>query len=382
MNADFPVSPFRDRWGVAILICLLLVCSCCENQVQPPAPTAEGSLHNEQAQQARSFKVSSSGFLPTGLQGFQLGNTVADVRNRMPTLRGATEQESKDLYGTTSEGFGVALSFSENRLYRVTSELTGVSPRDADAFDRNTIMHLGKPNKNVYRGPEANCWVWIDGDVRVRYEDEELSDRVSRKLELEVVDYPALMSALGAQLLGGGGESKPDLIIRAKREWGEPSEPALLKPMPSEVDGLRLGMEPWEVRKAVPGIEITSVSEHEATGRLIQGRNSLTVVGFWDGRLYMFNRFHENIPAAQFASLSSRIAPMLGTPILQIESPTLVWLEWQDETIEISYMWSDPRNNIPPNYSVHAENKKMARFINSTAKPPQFNKAPQTRSFF
>ncbi|MGA2002414.1 MAG: hypothetical protein ABSG70_03475 [Terriglobales bacterium] len=309
--------------------------------------------------------------------------TISDARNRMPSLKSDPAQKSMRLYGETPGGFSVLLDFSGNRLYSIESELIRISPRDADAFDRSTIMQLGKPHVSLYKGPDSRCWLWIDGDVRVRYEDGELSDRVSRVLKLEIVDYPAMLSALDAPQAGGDGSIfKSDPIKDIKAEWEEPSEPVMLRPLPKEVDGLRLGMEPWEVRKAVPGIEITSVSEHEATGTLIQGRNSLTAVGFWDGRLYIFNRFHENIPAAQFASLLRRIAPALGTPILQIESPTLVWFEWQDETTAIGCMWSDPKNNIAPNYSVHAENKKTARFVNSTAKLPKFDEAPQARSFF
>jgi len=384
MGADFLVRPLGDRSGIAVLICVL-ACCCCEspNEVQSPAPIVKVSPYNEPAQQTRPFKISSSGFLPTGLQGFQLGMTISDVRNRVPNLKGDPAQKSMRLYGETPEGFSVVLDFSGNRLYSIESELIRINPRDADAFDRSTIMQLGKPHVSLYKGPDSRCWLWIDGDVRVRYEDGELSDRVSRALKLEIVDYPAMLSALDAPEAGGDGSVfKSDPIKDTKAEWEEPSEPVMLRPLPTEVDGLRLGMEPWEVRKAVPGVKMTSVSEHEANGMLIHGPNSLTAVGFWDGKLYEFNRFHENVSALQFASLLRDIGPTLGTPVLQIESPTLVWFEWEDETIAIKYMWSDPRNNIPSNYSVHAENKKMARFVNSTAKLPKFDEAPQTRSFF
>jgi hypothetical protein len=202
-------------------------------------------------------------------------------------------------------------------------------------------------------------------------------------LRLEIVDYPMMLSALGAPQGGGDGfVFRSDPIRETKAEWEEPSEPVVLRPLPKEVDGLRLGMEPWEVRRVVPGIEINSVSEHEAKGVFLQGPNSLTAVGFWDGKLYQFNRFHENVSAAQFASILRNITPKLGTPVVQLESPTLVMYEWQDETIGLSYDWNDPKNQIPPNYSVHAENKKIARFVNSTSKLPQFDKVPQTKSFF
>lgn len=376
----------RDRPKIPTLVLLFLAfCCCCEdrNEARIPTPAVRGSQYNGPAQQATPFKISSTGVLPTGLHGFQLGMTKSDARNRMPTLRDSPVQKSDSLYGATSEGFSVNLGFSGDRLYRIESELMRIDPRDAEAFDRSTIMHLGNPQKSLYKGPETRCWVWIDGDVRVRYEDGELSDRVSRVLRLEIVDYPMILSALGAPQGGGDGfVFRSDPIRETKAEWEAPSEPVVRRPLPKEVDGLRLGMEPWEVRRAVPGIEIASVSEHEAKGMLLQGRNSLTAVGFWDGRLYEFNRFHENVSAVQFASILRDITAKLGTPVVQQESPALVMYEWQDETIEVGYDWNDPRNQVPPTYSVHAENKKIARLVNSTVKVPQFDKVPQTRSFF
>ena len=162
------MSRLRDRSGIAILICALLACCCCKNpnEVQAPAPIAKGPLYNGPAQQTRSFKISSSRFLPTGLQGFQLGMTISDARNRMPNLKSDPAQKSMRLYGETPEGFSVVLHFSGNRLYSIESELIRINPRDADAFDRSTIMQLGKPHVSLYKGPDSRCWLWIDGDVR------------------------------------------------------------------------------------------------------------------------------------------------------------------------------------------------------------------------
>jgi len=94
-----------------------------------------------------------------------------DAKKREPSLRSSTPLEG--LHTTLSDGFSVHLSFSRNQLYEIESTLNNVTPQEADAFDRNTLMQLGKPDQSVYKGPEAKCWVWIDDDVRASYEDRE-----------------------------------------------------------------------------------------------------------------------------------------------------------------------------------------------------------------
>jgi hypothetical protein len=355
------------------VVCGLLTDTTGEGDRQP-APIVKGPLYNVPPndvppKKEATFHLSSSGRLPTALHGFKLGMSISDAKALEPNLMG----EGRYLSGGTHEDYYVTLGFTENRLYSIHSSLTHISPADADDFDRSTSSQFGPPDKRIYEGPDAECWVWIDGDVRARYVNSEDGDRVSRDLDLEVVAYPTMVTV----------ESTPHpskLVRQVSYDWGESSEPFVLKSMPTEVDGLRLGMQPWEVRSVVPGIDISSRSEHLSQG--FQGGDSPTGVAFWDGRLYQFNRIHENVSASQFAQTPQQMIAVLGTPIRGWQIPLTVDLTWEDQKIEIRCTWIDSKNNIPRYLSLHVEDKAVVRFVNATTQAPQFKTVSQTKSFF
>jgi len=193
------MHPKRSASNAVLAICvlsILLVIPACrqtQGEVQSAAPIVKGPLYNVPPKKEASFHLSSSGRLPTALHGFKLGMSISDAKALEPNLMG----EGGYLSGRTNEDFYVTLGFTENRLYSTHSTLSHIRPDDAHDFDRSTSLQFGPSDKRIYKGPDAGCWVWIDGDVRARYEDHEDGDRVSRDLDFELVAYPTMMGTVG-----------------------------------------------------------------------------------------------------------------------------------------------------------------------------------------
>jgi hypothetical protein len=111
----------------------------------------------------------------------------------------------------------------------------GISPQDEVAFKESTMEQLGKPDREIDIRPNSSHWVWIDGDVRVRYTNSLASDITgSRSSELEIAAYPALLTSDPATKAPIGGE---DYLRYLKRGWGEDVGVATHKPLPKGLRG-------------------------------------------------------------------------------------------------------------------------------------------------
>jgi hypothetical protein len=109
--------------------------------------------------------------------------------------------------------------------------------------------------------------------------------------------------------------------------------------MPRDLSGLRLGMTPSEVSRAIPGIKIFRINAHRQEGDL--DSHAVSVV-FWDGLLCSFDEILENVPSDQVARLRRHLIVALGAPAQDIDfsyinkgAETLIW---KDDHTEIEYI--------------------------------------------
>jgi hypothetical protein len=216
------------------------------------------------AQTFPALNCSSSDHLPTKLNGFQLGMSVAEALSRDSNLENVDSSKGKPsgadpnafLKEQRSDGSFIKLSFSHGRLAVISSDVSGISAEDGEAFDRNTLNQLGTPQVDVYQGPDTKNWIWIDGDVRIKYENRpegmtHYGNSGPRIVSLEVCVYPQLIALPGGE----------DPLFRYL--WGDGTGPVVLKPLPEGFGNLRLRSAPWQVRQAIPGIDISTTSAQE-----------------------------------------------------------------------------------------------------------------------
>jgi|SRR5579864_9379346 len=129
----------------------------------------------------KPFILTSSGRLPIALAGFRLGMTEAEAHAAEPELKALDSTKAGDayLYFTTVQGFDVSLQFADYRLIKISSSVWKISPDDAIAFNAATSQQFGRPDKDINEGSTGYTWIWIDRDVRAKFEDNEDLDRAS-----------------------------------------------------------------------------------------------------------------------------------------------------------------------------------------------------------
>lgn len=338
------------------------------------------------------LRFASSGRLPVALQDFRLSMSVADAVSAASkggqTYAGPTPSEpERNLWLHTADGFLVTCFFSKGRLVEAKSSAEDISPVDEAVFRRSAMDQLGKPDRELERGPDTNSWVWIDGDVRVRYTNRHQSDITgSRSAEVEVAVYPALLADDSAARAQIGGK---EYLRHLRLGWGDDLGAVVRKPLPKGLQGdVSLRMKPWQVRSAVPGIQIISYSEKGARGAL-ESKVADTTVDFWDGSVSKFCRTTYDIAPDQFSALHERLIKGLGEPtevlpfvVPPAQGPGEI-ISWEDTQVEVWYGLgaAEPKGTA---VSVCFTDKGLYRLA-SIAKwtgRRDFATAPKIRSFF
>ena len=332
------------------------------------------------------LRITSTGRLPIKLQGFQLGMSVADAIARDSSVENFNPNKGEPspadidatLVKTSSGGFFTILMFSKGRSEQINSTLKNIRAEDADAFDRATLNRLGKPDVDVYKGPSTRWWVWIDGDVRIMYNN--VANTIGRTVEIQVAVYPYLIRCIET-----GTESdliaKDVLLRQLKRDWGELNEPPVIKQLPHSLDGLQLGMTPWQVRQAVPGIDIASYSEHEAGGQ-VRATNLEIGVRFWDGTLMGVSSQQHDVPPQEFGKLRERLIADLGTPARDGHVRNLETLTWEDGRVEFVYQGQQTLDNHSWTAIILRDKEMYAISRADPRNTAQLKPAPMPRSFF
>jgi hypothetical protein len=321
---------------------------------------------------------SSSHLLPTKLHRFQLGMSVADTLRGDSSIKYGYPSKEKpspsdanaSLSDKLSEGFFVMMSFSRGRLIYIESEVGNIGPDDAQLFDKNTLAQLGPPSVNVYQGSDTKTWVWIDGDVRLKYENrpEGWSHRGlggPRIVSLAMSVYPEM-------------HLKDPLI---ERGWGDPVEPVVPKRLTDGIGGLRLRWAPWQIRQAIPGIDIATISEQKASGEFTKADYRVTVE-FWEGHLMSFCEYWSNEQPQHYLSVRDHSLQLWGTPARGFTTTDLENFVWDDGRTTIDYDWVKGTGNAGALFSRCFIDLELAQLWASTERPSQFEPAPPTKSFF
>ncbi len=356
------------------------------DQAVAPAAAQNVAAEPQTGTPAPSFPpllFATSKRLPTGFHGIRLGSSVEEVITQDPGFdecgkgQPSLSKSDQSLCQETPEGFSVILSFLRGRLIDIIAIVSGISPEDADIFERNTLNQLGKPDVDVFAGPSRKNWVWIDGDLRLQYTSLHDPDG-SRTVNMEMAVYPEMIDATED---GKNRFWTNDLWIKQlKRDWGEISEVPTAKPLPRGFGDIQLRMAPWQVRAALPGIEISTLSDHKATGNLGSSSGE-TSMDFWDGRAAsIFRSWH--VQPDQITQVRDQLIERFGMPSRC--DPDAASLAWDDGSTEMTYMLhkGDPEAGEIDVWFSDDELSSIAEAANLAANPPKFKAAPETRSFF
>ncbi len=278
----------RPSWGTIrfLMTALLLFQSGCSG----------GNLFNRE--HIAPLKFASSGRLTRNVHGFTLGMSLPAALDSDPDLldfkagepyKPSASKLDRTLGSKFHDGIPTeTLVFVAGRLIWMDSDLSNVSPADAQEFDRSMISAFGKPDKEVYEGPIEKRWVWIDGDVRVLYDNMPVESQ-GRRLELESSIYPLWISS-GSKNPGGFIDTK-QLISNEKRDWGDDQAVNNFKLLPHGLENIQLGMTPQELQSEVLNVQLSAINEHEMRG-VVNDSDSFPVwsVEFWDGIAYRIYR--------------------------------------------------------------------------------------------
>ncbi len=403
------LDPKNLTRGQAVLFGLgfvVLVIACVALLPDSKPSSAASPAHSEAGQTSSAIaplNYSSSGRLPTELHGFRLGMTPSEALARDSSLenwhnKGKPPSSDFDGYlvsplrpvSDTQPGFDLYLTFSHGRLFHISSTLAGsIAPEDAALFDRNILVQLGPPDAKVYGGSERQSFVWADGDVRVKYEDRSLGITTGKNVGLELVVLPVFLSELQASVgvpndFIDSAWSLSDL----KRQWGVEKREAVLKELPHGMEGVELRMLPWQVRAALPGVNIvSSLSDptHKMYGKLERATSGFDI-DFWDQQVSHFCQQSNGVGTEQFDKIRSRLMDRLGTPTSEWKSSKIEWHNWEDAQVTLRYAWwpsvgKDGKADV----SVCFTDKQLdwlSKAHEMTMNPPSYHSVPDSHSFF
>jgi hypothetical protein len=394
-NAKGRLMIFVLALAVVLAICVALFKSTDQKpsgaSESVPSQTSVSTAADGPAPNIGALHFASSGRLPTDFHGFRLGSSVQEAIARGPKLTdyhtgGAPSplNPNEDMYGDDEDGFRLSLSFTRGRLIAVIAQVDNISPEDAVLFNKHILQQLGRPDVEVYSGPSSDDWVWIDQDVRIQYQSSsapwnpELKGACRAFMELSV--YPEMITRVATE---SGDSSVTDQFVQElKRQWGENPSPPTLKPSPTALGGVQLRMAPWQVRGALPGIQIRSDSESDAQG-VLGGNIPTTTVNFWNGQAVSIFTTRK-IDRGGILKLRDELLAQFGTPSHLLSTKGTEDITWEDDGVFMDYLFIE---NPPdgPEVNVWLKDKNLDRqklVVEMTGSPPKFNVAPPSHSFF
>jgi hypothetical protein len=169
-------------------------------------------------------------------------NTDPHLMDQTRGLKPDAETISASMESKSRPRFFTYVGFHKGRLYEVYSSVSNLRQESAGEFTRNVFRQLGKPDgtlllKNDYR---RKCWVWIDGDVRISYEERRFLCSPSDEFEvvMQLVMYPVYINQIAQPL-----------VPYAEADWGARPYPTFhtAYPLDHSLAGITLGMTSDEV---------------------------------------------------------------------------------------------------------------------------------------
>jgi hypothetical protein len=201
-------------------------------------------------------------------------------------------------------------------------------------------------------------------------------------LKFELAVYPALLKSLEADKSPSSGMiSKAALTQRVREDWGDLKPNVIIRPLPRSYDQMRLGMAPWEIRNIIPGIEISTMSDHLSWGRL-SNQSGETDVKFWDGEAYSFGKTW-HLQRRDAEELRSNMTDKLGTPTSSWPGIDLVELTWDDGHVKITFTTDSSASKTGDTDVVSALSDDIdSALAESESHKRAYKPAPSVHSFF
>jgi len=351
-----------------------------------PAPVSFPALH-----------FTTSGRLPIMLHRLRLGMSAAEALTEDSSLKGFGTDKSplsdpgaSLCCGSFPQGFDDSASLSHGRIISVVSDVRGISREDALRFNKDTLGQLGKPDVEVYAGSSTTVWVWIDGDVRIRYQnaaDGRLADK--RDVSLEMAVYPELIKTF--QNLGGNRTFYGDTEAAAeKHKWGEDAGQDTIKQLPSGPSDVKFQMTPSQLRSALPGIELRRAypdPERRQTGEL-DTPNVTTDVSLWDGLVCTVSKGWNDVPADQIPEMRRHLIDEFGTPSDRLPVKEMESITWEDDHTKIEYLFTARVEKGGRSFvqvmAWYRDKRPDALYYESadSASPSESKPSPELHSFF
>ena len=364
------------------------------------ASDATTSTHNPTPASASlpALHFTSSGRLPITLHKLRLGMSAAEalaVNSRLQDMLADRGPGSPSILSDPSAilccgspvGFDDMAGLSHGRIISVGSEVHGISPEDALRFNKDTLSQLGKPDREVYAGPSSIAWVWIDGDVRFRY-DSAPADLVdlghvpagARNVKLEMEVYSDAIEPVQNQ-----SKSERDYNVSYwKHYWGEDAGQEIIKQLPAGLPDVKLRMTPWQLRSVLPGIELKRQSEHREQGKA-DAPNVHTDVALWYDLVSFVSRTWNNVPADQIPEFRRHLIEEYGAPSEELP-PTDGYetITWEDDYTKIWYMFSTIKSDSQEVQGWYTDKRlhSLDEAADSANHPSEFKPAPEAHSFF
>jgi len=206
-----------------------------------------------------------------------------------------------------------------------------------------------------------------------------------------MVIYPDLIKSLLAERNKPGRDTTQwdaDANLELnKHDFGDDASPVIRKQLPTGLPDVRLRMTPWQVRSALPGIELIRMSELQQQGEL-KAQGVITDVGLWDGLVSRVSRTWDKVPADQVPELRRHLMEEFGTPsaLLPPVMNETESITWEDDHTKIVYMFlviaSDKNRQILAFY-YDKQLQALSDVADAAVRPQeQFKPAPEGHTFF
>ncbi|MDQ2842430.1 MAG: hypothetical protein M3Y72_15565 [Acidobacteriota bacterium] len=218
-------------------------------------------------------------------------------------------------------------AFSKNgRIDGVSVALWQVSPAAGAEVEKNVISYLGPPDRTAQNTRDRYI-IWIDGNLRARLTVGIIGETCSiaaRSVSLEIETWSPKLSRPTK-------EAEQEWYLQS---WGEKSKGNLLSSLPDQLNGIRLGMEPWQVRAVAPELRFWKRDENQDFAR---SNDAKITVGFWKGKAWTIYVEASN-PAPDAKQLRDNLLAKFGYSTIEIVGPMD---EWNDGHIRMETMATD-----------------------------------------
>lgn len=379
--------------------------------VESSAPTAGGTAATSPVQQPSEpsseppkvyppLRISSSGRIPTSLQGFALGMSFPDAVRLNPGLR--NELGSKEarpslnasnealLHETNAGGISVTVEFAAGRIIDIIAEVNSIDSGDAEQIQVATFRELGTPSREIDQRDlsyPSRRWVWVDGDARIAYQDKTQSDG-SHDVDAELIDYPFYVHALEQPGIFDSRREQQYIVQQTKREWGaEPNpNPYVSVPLPDSIEGLKLGETPAQVSAALPNANMSGSPDETYGGSYRFSNGNQIRFNFVGNKLAGICEDRLDIPPGKFDEFRKNLSVKFGTPNVH---NLLGGTGWNNGKVIFYYLINKSEQGGNPFMVVCVDDRLLERQEDpksegklKAAFPSQYKAAPADHSLF